>query len=160
LRAACAAWPTRRAHSPRSVDMFALQEVRASAVTAWQLELEHLGYRHRAFTLPTDGLRRPPDPRLGVLIAGRQPVEVCPPLDLPWPERHLAVRRARLARPTSARRRAPSARARKRSPQRTAGRPQPIGGLADDLRSGRCDHLSHDRSETVRAPPMQARRRR
>jgi exonuclease III len=81
-----------RALAARRVDVLALQEVRASALTAWQLELEQLGYRHRTFTMPADGLPRPPDRRLGVLIAGRQPLEVCTPLDLPWPERHLAVR--------------------------------------------------------------------
>jgi endonuclease/exonuclease/phosphatase family metal-dependent hydrolase len=76
----------------RPVDVLALQEVRASAVAAWEAELEALGYSHRAFTLPADGPSRPPDRRLGVLIASRQPIETCPPLDVPWPERYLAVR--------------------------------------------------------------------
>jgi endonuclease/exonuclease/phosphatase family metal-dependent hydrolase len=81
-----------RALATRPADVLALQEVRASAVAAWLLELDVLGYRHRAFTLAADGAPRAPDRRLGVLIAGRQSLEVCPPLELPWPERHLAVR--------------------------------------------------------------------
>jgi endonuclease/exonuclease/phosphatase family metal-dependent hydrolase len=70
----------------------ALQEIRASAVAAWQAEFERIGLPYVAYTLPADGPLRSPDRRLGVLIASRRPVEVCAPLDLPWPERHLAVR--------------------------------------------------------------------
>jgi exonuclease III len=81
-----------RAVATRPADVLALQEVRASALATWHGELELLGYRHRASTLPADGMSRPPDRRLGVLIASRRPIEVCAPLDLPWAERHLAVR--------------------------------------------------------------------
>jgi exonuclease III len=81
-----------RVLATRPADVLALQEVRASAVAAWLPELDVLGYGHRAFTLAADGPPRPPERRLGVLIAGRQPLEVCSPLELPWPERHLAVR--------------------------------------------------------------------
>jgi exonuclease III len=74
------------------VDVLALQEVRASALVAWETALRNIGFEHIAATLPADGSLRPPDRRLGVLIASRAPLEVCPALDLPWPERHLAAR--------------------------------------------------------------------
>jgi exonuclease III len=81
-----------RALAQRPADVVALQEVRATALAAWQLELERLGYEHVAATLPADGPPRTPERRLGVLIASRRPLEVDPPLELPWPERHLAAR--------------------------------------------------------------------
>lgn len=81
-----------RALEDRPADLVALQEVRATALPGWRAELERLGYGHLAFALPADGPPRPPDRRLGVVIAGRRPLHACAPLKLPWPERHLAVR--------------------------------------------------------------------
>jgi exonuclease III len=72
-------------------DVVALQEVRATALPAWREALDVLGYPHIEVTLP-DIARRPPERRLGVLIAAREPLEPLPPLDLPWLERHLAAR--------------------------------------------------------------------
>lgn len=74
------------------VDVLALQEVRASALAAWETALRDIGFEHIAATLPADGSPRSPERRLGVLIASREPLDVCPALDLPWPERHLAAR--------------------------------------------------------------------
>jgi len=76
----------------RPVDVVALQEVRASALAAWEAELAGLGYEHVAATLAADSRPAGPERRLGVLIASRRPLAPLPPLDLPWPERHLAVR--------------------------------------------------------------------
>jgi endonuclease/exonuclease/phosphatase family metal-dependent hydrolase len=73
-------------------DLVALQEVRASALGAWEHELRALGYAHVAATLTADHVPSGPERRLGVLVAARQPLEPLPPLELPWPERHLAVR--------------------------------------------------------------------
>ncbi len=73
-------------------DLIALQEVRASALAAWERELAALGYPHIAATLTADHVPLGPERRLGVLIAGRRPLEPLAPLELPWPERHLAVR--------------------------------------------------------------------
>jgi endonuclease/exonuclease/phosphatase family metal-dependent hydrolase len=70
----------------------ALQEVRASALPAWEAELVRLGYPHVAATLPSGGAARPPERRLGVLLAGRRPIEPCAMAEVPWPERYLAVR--------------------------------------------------------------------
>jgi exonuclease III len=81
-----------RALAENPADVVALQEVRASALTAWERELLALGYEHTAATLPADHVPAGPERRLGVLIASRRPLEVCAPLDLPWPERHLAAR--------------------------------------------------------------------
>lgn len=82
-----------RALGGRPVDVVALQEVRATALAAWELELEQLGYPHTAATLPAGSAPADPLRRLGVLIASRTPLEPLPPLDdLPWSERHLAVR--------------------------------------------------------------------
>lgn len=75
----------------RPAGIVALQEVRVTALAAWREALGALGFTHVAATL-TDLGPRPPERRLGVLVAARMPVEPLPPLDLPWPERHLAVR--------------------------------------------------------------------
>src|SRR4051812_9255408 len=81
-----------RALAERPAQLVALQEVRASALPAWRDALHALGYEHIAATL-TDQTPRPPERRLGVLVAAHQPPEPYPPLDdLPWPERHLAAR--------------------------------------------------------------------
>src|SRR4051812_26978801 len=81
-----------QALAERPGDVVALQEIRATALGAWETELAALGYPHVAATLPAEGVRRARDRRLGVLGASRPPIELCPPLDVPWPERHLAVR--------------------------------------------------------------------
>jgi exonuclease III len=76
----------------RPADLVALQEVRATALAAWRSELEALGFEHVVATLG-DLAPREPERRLGVLVASRTPLEPLAPLDeLPWPERHLAVR--------------------------------------------------------------------
>lgn len=74
--------------------VLALQEVRASALPAWRAALGEVGFDHLAATLSIDGPARPPDRRLGVLVASRSPIALAPALDLPWPERHIAVRTA------------------------------------------------------------------
>lgn len=81
-----------RALAERPVDVVALQEVRATALPAWEEALAGLGYPHVAATLPADGAQRPPERRLGVLIASRAPIEPCPMAEIPWPERYLAAR--------------------------------------------------------------------
>jgi len=74
-------------------DVVALQEVRASAFSAWRDALAALGYPYVAATLSDAAAPAQPERRLGVLAAGRAPIEPLPPLaTLPWPERHLAVR--------------------------------------------------------------------
>lgn len=73
----------------RPADVLALQEVRVTSIEAWRAELERLGYPHVVTSLEL----LPPTRRLGVLVAGREPVEPLPlPHGLPWPERVLAVR--------------------------------------------------------------------
>jgi endonuclease/exonuclease/phosphatase family metal-dependent hydrolase len=72
-------------------DIVALQEIRATAAAAWEDELRALGFEHVAVTLPAGGAQRPPERRLGVLVASRSPLELGPELGIPWPERHLAV---------------------------------------------------------------------
>src|SRR5690606_16017205 len=71
----------------RPADVVALQEVRASALPAWRAALGALGFTHVVATL-TDVAPRPPERRLGVLVAARTPLQPLP--GLPWPERHLA----------------------------------------------------------------------
>jgi endonuclease/exonuclease/phosphatase family metal-dependent hydrolase len=81
-----------RALAARPSDLVALQEVRAAALGAWEEALGALGYPHVAATLPADAAQRPPERRLGVLIASRAPIETVPMAEVPWPERYLAVR--------------------------------------------------------------------
>jgi endonuclease/exonuclease/phosphatase family metal-dependent hydrolase len=73
-------------------DIVALQEVRATARAAWEEHLAALGYLHVLATLPPGGAQRPAERRLGVLIAGRAPLQACPMPELPWPERYLVAR--------------------------------------------------------------------
>jgi exonuclease III len=82
-----------RALAERPADVVALQEVRVTALPAWREALAALGYDEIAATL-TSTAPAPPERRLGVLVAARTPVEPQAALDLPWPERHLAVRTA------------------------------------------------------------------
>jgi endonuclease/exonuclease/phosphatase family metal-dependent hydrolase len=76
----------------RPAAIVALQEVRATALAAWEERLAALGYPHVLATLPPGGPQRPVERRLGVLIASRAPVEACPMPGLPWPERYLVAR--------------------------------------------------------------------
>jgi endonuclease/exonuclease/phosphatase family metal-dependent hydrolase len=73
----------------RRADLVALQEVRASALDAWIAALADLGYGHVHHS-PTP-LSPAPERRLGVLIAGREPVVGMAGPPLPWPERHAAA---------------------------------------------------------------------
>ncbi|HEY8583925.1 MAG TPA: endonuclease/exonuclease/phosphatase family protein [Capillimicrobium sp.] len=76
----------------RRADVVALQEIRVNALPAWQELLAARGYEHQAASL-TDTGRRAPERRLGVLVASRAPLQPLPPVSqLPWPERHQAVR--------------------------------------------------------------------
>jgi endonuclease/exonuclease/phosphatase family metal-dependent hydrolase len=81
-----------RALAERSPDVVALQEVRAAALDAWEEALARLGYAHVAATLPVDATRRPPERRLGVLIASRAPIQTPAMVEVPWPERYLVAR--------------------------------------------------------------------
>jgi exonuclease III len=76
----------------QSAAVVALQEIRATALAAWEAELSRLGYPHVVATLPADGARRPPERRLGVLVASMEPIDLCPAAEVPWPERYLVVR--------------------------------------------------------------------
>jgi endonuclease/exonuclease/phosphatase family metal-dependent hydrolase len=79
----------------RPADVVALQEVRASALEAWSSALDELGLVHRRYSAPPVG--GPPERRLGVLLAAREPLEpLGPPPGLPWPERYAAARVAGL----------------------------------------------------------------
>jgi exonuclease III len=73
----------------RDADIVALQEIIPRTRDAWDADLREAGYdvAHSAVELGATGSRR-----LGVLIAAKQPVTALAPLDLPWPERHLAAR--------------------------------------------------------------------
>jgi endonuclease/exonuclease/phosphatase family metal-dependent hydrolase len=73
----------------RHADVVALQEVRASALSAWTAALRDLGYAHLHHS-PVPATPAP-ERRLGVLIASRTPVRPLPGPPLPWPERHAAV---------------------------------------------------------------------
>lgn len=70
-------------------DVLCLQEVTPTTRARWEQALADLGL-HVAISewaAEPRGSRR-----LAVLIASRSPVAALPALDLPWPERHLAVR--------------------------------------------------------------------
>jgi exonuclease III len=71
-------------------DVVTLQEITPTTRDAWTADLEALGL-HVASSEPEPGSGG--SRRLGVIIAARDGVEALPPRpDLPWPERHLAVR--------------------------------------------------------------------
>jgi exonuclease III len=78
-------------------DVIALQEVRLTSLAPWREALRALGFAHVVTSL--DGydpaVRLRPDRRLGVLVAGREPVELLPtPAGVPWSERVLSARTA------------------------------------------------------------------
>jgi exonuclease III len=81
-----------RVLADRPCAVIALQEVRASALSAWRAELEQLGYPYIAASLAPGEVAEGPERRLGVLIAGRRPLAACPAPEVPWAERYLAVR--------------------------------------------------------------------
>jgi endonuclease/exonuclease/phosphatase family metal-dependent hydrolase len=81
-----------RALGERAWDVVALQEIRATALAAWEAELARLGYEHVLATLPAGGAARPPERRLGVLLASRTPLAPAAMAGVPWPERYLAAR--------------------------------------------------------------------
>src|SRR3954470_16522681 len=76
------------------VDVVALQEVRLSSLVPWRAALARLGFPYVVTSLDAHDplVQLAPDRRLGVLIAGRAPVEPLPgPPELPWPERVLCA---------------------------------------------------------------------
>src|SRR5206468_2841305 len=78
-------------------DLIALQEVRLSSLEPWRESLRALGFEHVSTSLDGHDLavRPAPDRRLGVLVAGREPVEpLGAPDGVPWPERVLRTRTA------------------------------------------------------------------
>src|ERR671928_27625 len=74
-------------------DVLCLQEVTPTTRARWEAALGELGLHVAVSEWPVAprGSRR-----FAVLVAAREPLAACPPLDLPWPERHLAVRVAGL----------------------------------------------------------------
>ena len=78
-------------------DVIALQEIRLSSLVAWRQALERLGFSHVITSLDAHdpAARLESTRRLGVLIAGREPVEsLGAPPGVPWPERVLSARTA------------------------------------------------------------------
>jgi exonuclease III len=71
-------------------DVVALQEVTRRTEAAWRDALARAGYAHvaSAVDLAPPERKRP----LGVLTAAREPLELRPPPDVPWPERVLVTR--------------------------------------------------------------------
>jgi exonuclease III len=75
-------------------DVVALQEVRLSSLAPWRAALARLGFPFVVTSLDAHDplVRLAPERRLGVLIAGREPVEGLPgPAGLPWDERVLCA---------------------------------------------------------------------
>jgi exonuclease III len=73
------------------IDVVVLQEVRATAVTAWHSALRTLGFSSVLAALAPGPAAPDPSRRLGVLIAARAPLSALSSPALPWPERHLAA---------------------------------------------------------------------
>jgi exodeoxyribonuclease III len=73
----------------RTFDVLCIQEVTPSTRSRWQDALTAHGLHVAVSEYPREprGSRR-----FAVLIASCEPLEPLPALDLPWPERHLAVR--------------------------------------------------------------------
>jgi exodeoxyribonuclease III len=76
----------------RTGDVLVLQEVRSTAADRWVDALRMLGYASVEVALAPGPAAADPSRRLGVLIASPHPLERLPSPELPWPERHLAVR--------------------------------------------------------------------
>jgi exonuclease III len=76
-------------------DVVALQEVSLTTLAAWREDLEADGY---SVQTSLDGMAARPRARperrrpLGVLVAARQALRAGPQVELPWPERLVAVR--------------------------------------------------------------------
>jgi exonuclease III len=72
-------------------DAIALQELSATTVPGWRADLGAAGYAVRT---SLDRLAPPAERRrpLGVLVAAREAMRAGPTVDVPWPERLLAVR--------------------------------------------------------------------
>ena len=70
-------------------DVVCLQEITPTSQDAWTRGLEEAGYRVvvSPYLVDPQGSRR-----LTTMIAARDEIEPAPAPDLPWPERHLAVR--------------------------------------------------------------------
>ena len=78
-------------------DVIALQEIRLSSLVPWREALGRLGFPHVVTSLDAHdpAVRLESSRRLGVLIAGREPVEsLGAPPGTPWPERVLSARTA------------------------------------------------------------------
>jgi endonuclease/exonuclease/phosphatase family metal-dependent hydrolase len=75
-------------------DVIALQEVRTTSLGAWRAVLGALGYPYiRSSFDGRDPLaKQAPDRRLGVLLAGREPIDLIEAPEIPWPERLMAAR--------------------------------------------------------------------
>ena len=73
----------------RHFDVLCIQEVTPSTRPRWEEALTGHGLHVAVSEFPE--LPRGPR-RFAVLIASCEPLEPLPPIDLPWPERHLAVR--------------------------------------------------------------------
>jgi exonuclease III len=81
----------------QQADVIALQEVRMTSLAPWREALRGLGFEHVVTSLDAHdpAVRLPPERRLGVLVAGREPVEpLGAPDGVPWPERVLCARTA------------------------------------------------------------------
>jgi endonuclease/exonuclease/phosphatase family metal-dependent hydrolase len=74
-----------------AADVVALQEVRATALPAWERALRAQGHEHVVCSLPVAGAPTGPERRLGVLVASREPVVRRPAAAVPWPERYLVA---------------------------------------------------------------------
>ena len=78
-------------------DLVALQEVRLTSLAPWREALGALGFEHVITSLDAHDPRvqLAPERRLGVLVAGREPIEpLGAPDGVPWPERVLRARTA------------------------------------------------------------------
>ena len=89
--------PQAAALAEQTADVVALQEIRLSSLAPWRAALVELGFPHVVTSLDAiqPDARLPADRRLGVLVAGRSPVEsLGAPPGVPWPERVLCARTA------------------------------------------------------------------
>lgn len=75
---------------PLDFDVLCLQEVSPTSAPRWLEALRERGLHVALSEWPA--APREPTRRLATLIASRAPLEVLPPIGIPWPERHLAAR--------------------------------------------------------------------